>query len=80
MEAATMDIHNPEDFISQVFTYHAPTEDQIPKYEALRAAARQFAYAIFDNVPQCSDRTAAFRHLRECVMTANSAISLNGSI
>ena len=64
--------------IADIFTYHAPTPEQIPKYETLRSAARMFAEVLVDNVPPSADRTAALRHLRECVMTANAAIALNG--
>ncbi len=66
--------------IEEIFTYHKPEPDQIPKYEALRAAAKTFAQALVENVPSCADRSAAIRHLRECVMTANAAIALKGLI
>lgn len=64
--------------LENIFSYHAPTEEQIPKYEALRVAAKVFAQAILDNTPQCADRSAAIRKVREAVMTANAAIALGG--
>lgn len=64
--------------IDDVFSYHSPTPEQLPKYAAVREAARVFAHVIDANTPGCADRTAALRKLRECVMTANAAIALNG--
>lgn len=63
--------------IDHWFTYHRPTEEQIPKYEELRERARSFAQLINELVPECADKTAAIRKLRECVMTANAAIACN---
>lgn len=62
----------------EVFTYHPPTPDQIPKYEAVREAAKTFAKVLDENVPSGADKSAAQRKLRECVMTANAAIALRG--
>jgi hypothetical protein len=66
--------------VDDVFSYHAPTPDQIPKYEAIRAAAKQFAQVLLDNTPACADQQAALRLLREAVMTANAAVALQGSV
>lgn len=57
------------------FTYHKPTETDQVKYVAIRDAALEFARVIVMNTPSCADQTAAIRHLRECVMTANAAIA-----
>lgn len=64
--------------LDHVFKYHAPSPDQLPKYEALRSSAKAFAETIMRNVPPSADRTAALRKVREAVMTANSAIALSG--
>lgn len=58
--------------------YHAPTPEQLPKYIAVRDFAKGMAHCIEQNVPRCADQSAAFRLLRECVMTANAAIALEG--
>lgn len=58
------------------FTYHAPTEDQQARYVELRAAAKNMAYAIKYCTKPSADQSAAFRLLRECVMTANASIAL----
>lgn len=62
--------------INNIFSYHAPREDQIPRYTAIREAARAFAYVLINNTPACADQSAAMRLLREAVMTANAAIAL----
>ena len=61
--------------IEHWFTYHPPTRTQPARYIALRDAAKTFALVILDNVPDCADRTAAIRKVRETVMTANAAIA-----
>lgn len=66
--------------IENIFTYHSPTSEQIPKYEAIRAKAKEFAQVIVDNTPGSADQTAAIRLLREAVMTANASIALNGKL
>lgn len=60
------------------FTYHAPTPEQLPKYEAIRDAAFAFAKVIAANTPASADQSAAFRKIREAAMTANAAIACGG--
>ena len=64
----------------QTFKYHAPTPEQLPKYEALRAAAKAFADVVILNTPPSADQSAAIRHIREAVMTANASIALDGKV
>lgn len=66
--------------IEEIFTYHAPEPDQIPKYEEIREAAKTMAKVILSNTPPCADQSAAIRLLREAVMTANAAIALKGLV
>lgn len=66
--------------VTDVFSYHAPDADQLVTYEKLRSSARDFANAILDLTPSCADQQASLRLLRECVMTANAAIALRGSV
>jgi len=65
--------------ISALFTYHPPTADQPPRYQAIRDAAKAMGMVIVQNCPKGPDRSAAIRKLRESVMTANAAIALEGS-
>lgn len=60
------------------FRYHAPTPEQLPKYEALRDYARTFAHLLIDSVPQGRELSTALTKLEECVMTANAGIARHG--
>lgn len=64
--------------IENWFTYHAPSSDDLVAYEKLRNAAKDFAKAINDLVPESADKTAAIRKVREATMTANAAIACKG--
>lgn len=64
--------------IETLFTYHAPNEDQMEKLVLIRSAAKNLAETIDECVPICADQAAAMRLLRECVMTANAGLVLNG--
>ena len=59
------------------FSYHAPKGDQADRYTQIRAKAKEFAFLILDLTPGCADQTAALRHLRETVYSANAAIACN---
>ena len=65
-----------EEEIDDIFTYHAPKDDQPARYELIRESARKFARILVANTKPSADQTAAIRLLRECVMTANSSIAL----
>jgi hypothetical protein len=60
------------------FTYHATEPEDIRKYNEIRNAAKSFAEVIERNTPPSADQTAAFRKIREAVMTANAAIACKG--
>lgn len=74
-----MAIINKEN-VEDVFTYHAPDEQQRAAYAIIRATALQLATAILEATPACADQQAALRKLRESVMTANAAVALKGAI
>lgn len=57
------------------FMYHSPSEDQIPKYHAIREAGKAFAKVVRDNTPSSPDQTVAIRKIREAVMVANQSIA-----
>lgn len=59
------------------FTYHKPNEKQIPRYNAINKAAKEFAEVICANVPSSADRTAALRMVVQTKMTCNSYIATN---
>lgn len=66
--------------VDEIFRYHPPSPDRLPKYEAIREAARTFAHVLLEHTPRGADQSAAVRHLRECVMTANASIALGGKL
>jgi len=59
------------------FTYHAPKADQPERYQEIRVAALALAETIDRCCPDCADKTATFRKLRETVMSANQTIACN---
>lgn len=66
--------------IHTIFMHHPPTFKQIEDYEAIRKAAEDFTKAIVLHTPSCADQSAAIRHVRDAMMTANAAIALDGMI
>lgn len=66
--------------VEDVFTYHAPSQQQMVQYEMVREALILAARTILRVVPRCADRTTAIRKLREARMDANAAIALQGRI
>ncbi len=64
--------------LADIFSYHAPTGTQPDQYAKIREGAKAFAEILVANTPQSADQTAALRKLRECVMTANASIALDG--
>ncbi len=67
-----------DDKIQHWFTYHPPTEDDIPKYLAIRQSGLGLARIIYDLCPNSADKSVAIRKVREAVMTANAAIACCG--
>lgn len=63
-----------------VFSHHHATPEKLAHYEALHAAAKQFAEVVLEHVPACSDRAAALRLLREASMMACAAVALDGRL
>ena len=57
------------------FTYHAPTQSQQEQYTMLRDKAKELAVAFDACLPDCADKTAAVRKIRETVMAMNLAIA-----
>ena len=63
-----------------VFSHHSATPAKLASYEAVHAAAKQFAAVILKSVPDSSDRDSVLHLLREASMLACSAISLDGRL
>jgi len=71
-------LESQEQVLDDLFTYHAPTPEQLPKYDAIRKGARYFASIVLANCPSSADRSAALRQIRQAMMTANASIALHG--
>ncbi len=64
--------------LTELFKYHPPTPEQLPKYAAINQAAKNLAEVILQNCPSSADRSAAIRLIRDARMTANASVALNG--
>lgn len=64
--------------LDNVFSYHAPTPEDIANYQSLREAAKYFAQVILVTCPESADRSAAIRKVREALHVANASIALKG--
>ena len=64
--------------IGNRFTYHSPKPEDVPKFEQLRNAAREFATLIISLVPDSLERAEALNRLDEVVMFSNAGISRHG--
>lgn len=66
--------------LESMFTAHRPDPDDLEKHNRIRNAARVLAQTILEVTPRCADQSAAIRHVREAVMTANAAVALKGLV
>lgn len=64
-----------KDEIDTRFTYHPPRPDQVPRYDAIRRIAKDFAHIIDELTPASREQSLALTHLEETVMWANAAIA-----
>lgn len=63
------------DNVEDLFHYHRPTAETIPKYDAINVAALELAKVILKNVPDCAFRSSALTQLTLTRMLANAAIA-----
>jgi len=71
-------VDEPKDQIENLFTYHAPSEEQKEFYLSIRKAGMDLAKTIDTTCPPSPDRTMAIRKVREAIMTANASIATDG--
>jgi|SRR5580658_4802304 hypothetical protein len=64
--------------LAELFKYHPPNAETLPKYAAINQAAKNFAEIVLQNCPRSADRSAAIRLIRDARMTANASVALNG--
>lgn len=63
--------------INNLFTHHAPKDDQIERYKIVRDAGQMLAFVINKAAPNSAEKTLAIRKVQEAVMWANAAIAIN---
>lgn len=66
---------NEED-LRNIFTYHAPSGEQVTRYNALREAARGFALVVNTCCPDSREKSLAITNIQQAVMWANASIAL----
>lgn len=57
------------------FTYHAPKDGQVERYQQIRDAAHELATLINSQCPESREKSLAVTHLEDAVMWANAAIA-----
>ena len=57
------------------FTYHAPQNGQVKRYQQIRDAAHEFATLINAQCPESREKSLAVTHLENAVMWANASIA-----
>jgi hypothetical protein len=67
-----------EEQIRDIFTYHAPTIDQVELYNQINDAFMQCALVVNRIAPEGPGKTVAIRKLAEARMQANASIALEG--
>jgi len=67
-----------EQFIEEVFSYHAPTAEQRETYEKINAAFIACAKAVLPLLPIGDGKVAATRKLSDARMQANASVALEG--
>ena len=72
----TSKIMTPEQ-VENLFSYHTPKANQIPRYNRIREKAKKLAFFIIENTPSSAEQTLAIRKLHESTMQANAAIACN---
>jgi hypothetical protein len=62
--------------LDEVFSYHAPSSDQIARMNAVRECGKELARAVLQNCPEVPDRTRVLNEISDLCMLANKAIIL----
>lgn len=66
-----------DETIENNFKYHKPLEKSIGKFKKIRAEGMIFVETVMSLVPECPERTLAFRKIEEAVMWANAGLARN---
>ncbi len=66
--------------LAEIFTYHAPQNNQLPRYQELRSAALYLAQMIERHCPPSREKSLAITHLQQGIMFANASIAIHESL
>lgn len=69
-----------DEWVKEVVSYHQPNTTGLDQIARVRLAAMHYMREIIKACPDCADRTAAIRHVRDAMMSANASIVLCGLI
>lgn len=59
------------------FSYHPPTPEQIPVYNAIRSRFRELAEFLNETLPESREKSVAFTELETSQFWANASIARN---
>ena len=63
--------------LANTFTYHAPREGQVERYEEIRRMGLTLATVVYSSCPESREKALALTKIEEAVMWANAAIARN---
>ena len=63
--------------IERNFSYHAPTEEQVDRFETIRNGAKSLAAYVNEYCPDSREKSLAITKLEEFVMWANASVARN---
>ena len=63
-----------------IFSHHPANPEKRKHYDAIHDGAKYFARQLLEHVPDCSDRNACLRLIREASMLACAAVTLDGRL
>ena len=66
------------EILAELFKYHPPTDETLPKFAAINQAAKNFAEVVLQNCANGRDRARAIEMIRDARMVANASVALNG--
>lgn len=61
--------------IERCFTYHAPTPEMLPQFQAIREKAKELAYLIKKLVPDGKEQIIAINNIESASMWSNAGIA-----
>ena len=64
------------DNLDEIFTYHAPNEEQVKKYARINEATKAYARVLLEECPTGRELAIALTDLQLVRMTANMSIAV----